>query len=44
MYQPYPGGDQPPQPSGQFEAPVAVPIPQSVTRAVQVITSARWPA
>ena len=37
MYQPYPGGDQPPQQSGQFEAPAAVPIPQSVTRAVQVM-------
>lgn len=37
MYQPYPGGDQPPQQSGQFEAPVAAPIPQSVTRAVQVM-------
>jgi hypothetical protein len=37
MYQPYPGGDQPPQQSGQFEAPVAAPIPRSVTRAVQLM-------
>ncbi|HMD25762.1 MAG TPA: hypothetical protein VKH61_16815 [Streptosporangiaceae bacterium] len=37
MYQPYPGGDQPPAQSGQFEAPVRAPIPQSVTRAVQVM-------
>jgi hypothetical protein len=34
MYQPYPGGDQPPAQSAQFEAPVRPPIPQSVTRAV----------
>ena len=40
MYQPYPGGDQPPQQSGQFAAPTAPvrpPIPQSVTRAVQLM-------
>lgn len=40
MYQPYPGGDQPPQQSGQYGqagAPVRPPIPQSVTRAVQVM-------
>jgi hypothetical protein len=37
MYQPYPGGDQPPAQSAQFEAPVRPPIPQSVTRAVQVM-------
>ena len=37
MYQPYPGGDQPPAQSGQFAAPVRPPIPQSVTRAVQVM-------
>ena len=40
MYQPYPGGDQPPQQSGQLGqsgAPVPMPIPQSVTRAVQVM-------
>ncbi|HEX4090136.1 MAG TPA: hypothetical protein VHZ33_15595 [Trebonia sp.] len=37
MYQPYPGGDQPPQQSAQFEAPVRPPIPPSVTRAVQVM-------
>jgi hypothetical protein len=40
MYQPYPGGDQPPQQSGQLGqsgAPVPRPIPQSVARAVQVM-------
>jgi hypothetical protein len=40
MYQPYPGGDQPPQQSGQFGqsgAPVRPPIPPSVARAVQVM-------
>jgi hypothetical protein len=40
MYQPYPGGDQPPQQSGQFGqpgAPVARSIPPSVARAVQVM-------
>jgi hypothetical protein len=37
MYQPYPGGDQSPQQSAQFEAPVARAVPQSVTRAVQVM-------
>ena len=37
MYQPYPGGDQPPQQSAQFEAPAARSIPPSVTRAVQVM-------
>ena len=40
MYQPYPGGDQPPQQSGEFGqsgAPVPRAIPQSVTRAVQVM-------
>ena len=37
MYQPYPGGDQPPAQSDQFAAPVRPPIPQSVTRAVQVM-------
>ena len=37
MYQPYPGSDQPPAQSGQFDAPVRPPIPQSVTRAVQVM-------
>jgi hypothetical protein len=40
MYQPYPGGDQSPQQSGQYGepgAPVRPPIPQSVTRAVQVM-------
>jgi len=40
MYQPYPGGDQSPQQSGQFgqpAAPVRPPIPPSVTRAVQVM-------
>jgi hypothetical protein len=37
MYQPYPGGDQPLQPSGQSGAPVPLPIPQSVARAVQVM-------
>ena len=37
MYQPYPGGDQPLQPSGQSAAPVPLPIPQSVARAVQVM-------
>ena len=39
MYQPYPGGDQPPQQSaaGQSAAPVPLPIPQSVARAVQVM-------
>ena len=40
MYQPYPGGDQPPQQSGQLGAargsgPAA--HPQSVTRAVQLM-------
>src|SRR6202453_3591005 len=38
MYQPYPGGDQPPAQSGQFEAPVRAPTPQSGTRAVQVMS------
>jgi hypothetical protein len=37
MYQPYPGSDQPPAQSDQFAAPVRPPIPQSVTRAVQVM-------
>jgi hypothetical protein len=37
MYQPYPGGDQSPQPTGMPAAPVKPPIPQSVTRAVQVM-------
>jgi hypothetical protein len=40
MYQPYPGGDQPPQQSGQpgqSGAPVPRSIPQSVARAVQVM-------
>jgi hypothetical protein len=37
MYQPYPGGDQPPAQSDQLAAPVRPPIPQSVTRAVQVM-------
>ncbi len=40
MYQPYPGGDQPPQQSGQLgqpEAPAPRSIPQSVARAVQVM-------
>jgi hypothetical protein len=37
MYQPYPGGDQPPQQSGQPGAPVPRAIPQSVARAVQVM-------
>jgi hypothetical protein len=37
MYQPYPGGDQPPQQSGQFEAPAPRAIPASVARAVQVM-------
>ena len=40
MYQPYPGGDQPSQQPAQFGqsgAPVPTPIPQSVTRAVQVM-------
>ena len=37
MYQPYPGGDQPPAQSAEFGAPVRPPIPQSVTRAVQVM-------
>jgi hypothetical protein len=37
MYQPYPGGDQSPQQSAQFDAPVARAVPQSVTRAVQVM-------
>jgi hypothetical protein len=37
MYQPYPGGDQPLEQSGQLGAPVRPPIPQSVTRAVQVM-------
>src|SRR5258708_7838552 len=40
MYQPYPGGDQPPQQSGQLGqsgAPVPRSIPQSVARAVQVM-------
>jgi hypothetical protein len=37
MYQPYPGGDQSPEQSAQFAAPVRPPIPQSVTRAVQVM-------
>jgi len=40
MYQPYPGGDQPSQQPGQLGqsgAPVPTPIPQSVTRAVQVM-------
>lgn len=40
MYQPYPGGDQPPQQSGQLgqpNAPVRPPIPLSVTRAVQAM-------
>lgn len=37
MYQPYPGGDQPPQQSDQPGAPVPRSIPQSVTRAVQVM-------
>src|ERR1700759_4628745 len=40
MSQPYPGGDQPSQQPGQLGqsgAVVATPIPQSVTRAVQVM-------
>ena len=37
MYQPYPGSDQPPAQSDQFAAPIRPPIPQSVTRAVQVM-------
>ena len=43
MYQPYPGGDQPPQQPGQPgqlgqpAAPVPRPVPQSVARAVQVM-------
>jgi hypothetical protein len=40
MYQPYPGGDQPPQQSGQVGQPGALvrpPIPPSVARAVQVM-------
>jgi hypothetical protein len=40
MYQPYPGGDQSPQQSGQLGqpgAPVPRSIPQSVARAVQVM-------
>jgi hypothetical protein len=37
MYQPYPGGDQSPQQVGQPGAAVRPPIPQSVTRAVQVM-------
>src|SRR5580698_1957710 len=37
MYQPYPGGDHPPAQSAEFGAPVRPPIPQSVTRAVQVM-------
>jgi hypothetical protein len=40
MYQPYPGGDQPPQQSGQFGqpgAPVPRSVPPSITRAVQVM-------
>jgi hypothetical protein len=40
MYQPYPGGDQSPQQSGQLGqpgAPVPRSVPQSVTRAVQVM-------
>jgi hypothetical protein len=40
MYQPYPGGDQPPQQSGQLGqsgAPVPRSIPPSVARAVQVM-------
>jgi len=40
MYQPYPGGDQPPQQSGQVGqpgAPVRPPIPPSVARAVQLM-------
>ena len=37
MYQPYPGGDQPPAQSAEVGAPVRPPIPQSVTRAVQVM-------
>jgi hypothetical protein len=40
MYQPYPGGDQPSQQPGQLGqpgAPAPSPIPQSVTRAVQVM-------
>ena len=40
MYQPYPGGDQPPQQSGQLGqpgAPVPRSIPQSVARAVQLM-------
>ena len=40
MYQPYPGGDQPSQQPahfGQSGAAVPTPIPQSVTRAVQVM-------
>jgi hypothetical protein len=37
MYQPYPGSDQPLEQSGQIGAPVRPPIPQSVTRAVQVM-------
>jgi hypothetical protein len=40
MYQPYPGGDQPPQQTGQLGqsgAPVPRSIPQSVARAVQVM-------
>ena len=37
MYQPYPGSDQPPAQSAEFGAPVRPPIPQSVTRAVQVM-------
>src|ERR1700735_1470577 len=40
MYQPYPGGDQPsqqPDQLGQSGALVPTPLPQSVTRAVQVM-------
>ena len=40
MYQPYPGGDQSPQQSGQLGqpgAPVRPPIPPSVARAVQLM-------
>ena len=37
MYQPYPGGEQPLEQSGQLGAQVRPPIPQSVTRAVQVM-------
>jgi hypothetical protein len=37
MYQPFPGGAESPQQSGQSGAPVRPPLPQSVARAVQVM-------